>query len=283
MTKRCSCNPGSRWVCSAARVGAASVDRQLQPWPSGVTGRSSAGSRLSADDVWSDDAGSWIYIGTRGLAGDIRSFAEIARRKFGGTLAGTVTPDRRPRGMAVPRRWRHDERRRRAVHDVDARRGRTAGRDALPGRGGSRSRMPLLVPACPRRQAAVSVGWWQRGHPLAEVAGYGFPRRHRHRPDQRSRSAQLRTATSRRRQRPNWLPRSEGAHPRARESMATHCRAMVALLDKGSEVFDYGTACARSEAGWLRSGVRLSRRSCLPTSAHCSARARPLPMGRVVR
>src|SRR5689334_23634580 len=37
-------------------------------------------------------AGSWIYIGTQGiLQGTYECFAEIARRKFGGSLAGTIT------------------------------------------------------------------------------------------------------------------------------------------------------------------------------------------------
>ena len=37
-------------------------------------------------------AGSWIYIGTQGiLQGTYECFAEIGRRKFGGSLAGTIT------------------------------------------------------------------------------------------------------------------------------------------------------------------------------------------------
>ena len=37
-------------------------------------------------------AGSWIYIGTQGiLQGTYETFAEIGRRSFGGTLAGTIT------------------------------------------------------------------------------------------------------------------------------------------------------------------------------------------------
>jgi urocanate hydratase len=37
-------------------------------------------------------AGSWIYIGTQGiLQGTYETFAAVARKKFGGTLAGTVT------------------------------------------------------------------------------------------------------------------------------------------------------------------------------------------------
>src|SRR6201996_4664128 len=37
-------------------------------------------------------AGSWIYIGTQGIPqGTYECFAEIARRRFGGSLAGTIT------------------------------------------------------------------------------------------------------------------------------------------------------------------------------------------------
>src|SRR5437764_8872635 len=37
-------------------------------------------------------AGSWIYIGTQGIVqGTYECFAEIARRKYGGSLAGTIT------------------------------------------------------------------------------------------------------------------------------------------------------------------------------------------------
>src|SRR6195256_4028847 len=37
-------------------------------------------------------AGSWIYIGTQGiLQGTYETFAAIARKRFGGTLAGTIT------------------------------------------------------------------------------------------------------------------------------------------------------------------------------------------------
>ncbi|GAA1001953.1 urocanate hydratase [Subtercola frigoramans] len=37
-------------------------------------------------------AGSWIYIGTQGiLGGTYETFAEVARQRFGGTLAGTIT------------------------------------------------------------------------------------------------------------------------------------------------------------------------------------------------
>src|SRR5207245_576014 len=37
-------------------------------------------------------AGSWIYIGTQGiLQGTYETFAAVARKRFGGSLAGTIT------------------------------------------------------------------------------------------------------------------------------------------------------------------------------------------------
>ncbi len=37
-------------------------------------------------------AGSWIYIGTQGiLQGTFETFGAVARKRFGGTLAGTIT------------------------------------------------------------------------------------------------------------------------------------------------------------------------------------------------
>ena len=43
-------------------------------------------------------AGSWIYIGTQGiLQGTYETFAAVAAKRFGGTLAGTLTRHRRMR------------------------------------------------------------------------------------------------------------------------------------------------------------------------------------------
>ncbi len=43
-------------------------------------------------------AGSWIYIGTQGiLQGTFETFAAIADKKFGGTLAGTIRSSRASR------------------------------------------------------------------------------------------------------------------------------------------------------------------------------------------
>ena len=59
-------------------------------------------------------AGSWIYIGTQGIVqGTYETFAELARRHFGGSLEGQSNADRRRRRHG--RRAAacdHDERRR---------------------------------------------------------------------------------------------------------------------------------------------------------------------------
>ena len=49
-------------------------------------------------------AGSWIYIGSQGIVqGTYECFAEIARRRFGGSLAGTITLTAGLGGMAPSR------------------------------------------------------------------------------------------------------------------------------------------------------------------------------------
>src|ERR1700734_3974143 len=48
-------------------------------------------------------AGSWIYIGTQGiLQGTYETFAAVAAKRFGGALAGTLTPTAGPGGMGAP-------------------------------------------------------------------------------------------------------------------------------------------------------------------------------------
>ena len=52
-------------------------------------------------------AGSWIYIGTQGiLQGTFETFGAVARKRFGGTLAGTITLTRASVGWAAPSRSR---------------------------------------------------------------------------------------------------------------------------------------------------------------------------------
>ena len=51
-------------------------------------------------------AGSWIYIGTQGiLQGTYETLAAVARKHFGGTLAGRLTVTAGLGGMGGPSRW----------------------------------------------------------------------------------------------------------------------------------------------------------------------------------
>ena len=72
-------------------------------------------------------AGSWIYIGSQGIVqGTYETFVEMGRQHYGGNLAGTLDPDRRPR--------RHG---RRAAAGRDHG-GRLAARRRVPARAASR-------------------------------------------------------------------------------------------------------------------------------------------------
>ena len=107
-------------------------------------------------------AGSWIYIGSQGIVqGTYECFAEIARRRYGGSLAGHDHADRRPRrdGRRATARGHH-ERRRRAL-----RRGRPAAHRAPRSRRATSTRSPTTSTtrspaAAPRRRErrALSVG-----------------------------------------------------------------------------------------------------------------------------
>ena len=141
-------------------------------------------------------AGSWIYIGTQGiLQGTYECFAEIGRRKFGGTLAGTITLTAGLGGMggAQPLAVTMNDGVALCI-DVDAWRvGRRVETRYLDEVADSLGGCGRPMHAGPRREAAaVGRARRQRGDPASEVAGDGLPRRHRHRSDQRPRSAQLR-------------------------------------------------------------------------------------------
>ncbi len=197
-------------------------------------------------------AGSWIYIGTQGiLQGTYECFAEIARRRFGGTLAGTITLTAGLGGMggAQPLAVTMNggvalcaevdpariERRRsigyldRATHDMDEAVAwcEAAARDRRPLSVGLSGNAADVLPELLRRDFPADVVTDQTSahDPLSYV------------PNDLTleAAAHLRVAD------PDELTR------RARRAMVAHCEAMVGYLDRGAEVFDYGNSL-RAEA-----------------------------------
>jgi urocanate hydratase len=197
-------------------------------------------------------AGSWIYIGTQGiLQGTYECFAEIGRRRFNGTLAGTITLTAGLGGMggAQPlsvtmndgvalcidvEAWRVERRHEHRYLDEIA--------DSLED----------AVARCIRardERRALSVGLvGNAAEILPQLLEMDFPadivtdQTSAHDPlsyvpvDLTPEATAEMARTS-----PQELIR------RSRESMAMHCRAMVGFMDKGSEVFDYGNSL-RTEA-----------------------------------
>jgi urocanate hydratase len=197
-------------------------------------------------------AGSWIYIGSQGiLQGTYECFAEIARRRFGGSLAGTITLTAGLGGMGgaqplavtlnggvalcidvdatrIARRLETGYLDEEAPTLEDAIRTSIAWRDRRAPRSiGLNGNAAELLPAAlaldfpadivtDQTSAHDPLSYVPAGHSLDDVAelARASPKRY------------------------TWL---------SRESMARHCEAMVGFLDRGSEVFDYGNNL-RSEA-----------------------------------
>jgi urocanate hydratase len=197
-------------------------------------------------------AGSWIYIGTQGiLQGTYETFAAVAARRFGGTLAGTLTVTGGCGGMggaqplAVTLNGGVC-----LVIDVDparlARRARTRYLDLVAGDLDSALRLCL---AARQERRALSVG-------LAGNCAAVLPELLR-----RGVEADVVTDQTPAHDPLSYLPEGIGladwhdyarAKPaefteRARQSMARHVAAMVGFLDQGAEVFDYGNSI-RDEA-----------------------------------
>jgi urocanate hydratase len=197
-------------------------------------------------------AGSWIYIGTQGiLQGTYETFAAVAAKRFGGSLAGTITLTAGLGGMGgaqplavtmnggvalcidcdasrIARRIEHgyldveaddiDDAVRRAVAAAAAGEALSIG---LLGNAAD------LVPQLLRMGAPINVVTDQTSahDPLSYLPrGVAFED-----------MAALRAEDP------------DGFTRRARESMAEHVRAMVGFQDAGAEVFDYGNSI-RGEA-----------------------------------
>ena len=197
-------------------------------------------------------AGSWIYIGTQGiLQGTYETFAAVAAKRFGGSLAGTITLTAGLGGMGgaqplavtmnggvaicvdcdpsrIARRIEHgycDV----AADDID---------DALRRAQAAAGAGEALSIGLLGNAADVVPALLARGAPINVVT------------DQTSAHDPL-----------SYLPRGvsfedmpalraedpAGFTARARESMAAHVEAMVGFGDAGAEVFDYGNSI-RGEA-----------------------------------
>lgn len=197
-------------------------------------------------------AGSWIYIGTQGiLQGTYETFAAVARKKFGGTLAGTLTVTGGCGGMGGAQplavtlnggavlivdvdetrlRRRASKRYLDEVEtDLDAAlakvlAAKAEGRALSVGLvGNSAEVLPLLL----ERAVPVDIVTDQTSaHDPLSYLPVGVP------------VDQWRSEADR---------DPEGFTLRARASMALHVQAMVGFQDAGAEVFDYGNSI-RDEA-----------------------------------
>jgi urocanate hydratase len=198
-------------------------------------------------------AGSWIYIGSQGIVqGTYECFAEIARRRFSGSLAGTVTVTAGLGGMggAQPLAITMNGGVALCV-EVDGqriqRRLDTRYLDELA------SSLDDALERCTRARAerrALSVGLCANAADvLPELLRRGFEADIV--TDQTSAHDPLSGYV------PNLISLDEAvalreSDPdeyvrRARAAAAAHCAAMVGFLDRGSEVFDYGNSL-RAEA-----------------------------------
>ena len=197
-------------------------------------------------------AGSWIYIGTQGiLQGTYETFAAIAAKRFGGTLAGTLTVTAGCGGMggAQPLAVTMNEGTRLIV-DVDESRLRRRLQDryldeiadnlddaierALTAKAAKRAisiglvgNMAHILPEMLKRDVAIDIVTDQTSahDPLAYL------------PDGVDLNDSVALATK----------DPEDYTKRAEESMAKHVEAMVGYMSKGAEVFDYGNSI-RDEA-----------------------------------
>ncbi|MBP2370635.1 urocanate hydratase [Pseudonocardia parietis] len=197
-------------------------------------------------------AGSWIYIGTQGiLQGTYETFAAVARKRFGGSLAGTITLTAGLGGMGgaqplavtmndgvvlcveadparIERRIAHryldvraddlDDALHRAIEARDARRALSIG---VVGNAAE------VVPELLRRGAPIDV--------VTDQTSAHDP------------LSYLPVGTAVEEMADAAAADPEAFTARARASMAAHVEAMVGFADRGAEVFDYGNSI-RDEA-----------------------------------
>src|SRR6267154_701051 len=197
-------------------------------------------------------AGSWIYIGTQGiLQGTYETFGAIAKKKFGGTLAGTITLTAGLGGMGgaqplavtmndgvaicvdcdetrIDRRIEHRYLDTKAVDIDDALRLAVEARDAKrPLSIGLLGNAAEVLPEMLRRDAPIDIVTDQTSahDPLSYLPiGIDY--------DDMKKMAD---------KDPVYFTEQ------SQQSMAKHVAAMVGFKDRGAEVFDYGNSI-RDEA-----------------------------------
>lgn len=197
-------------------------------------------------------AGSWIYIGTQGiLQGTYECFAAIARKRFGGTLAGTITLTAGLGGMGGAQPLAVTLNGGVSLNiDVDPhsvqRRVETRYLDEVAD---SYADAIARCVAAKVERRAVSIGLVGNAAELVpRLLADGFPadivtdQTSAHDPlSYVPGDMSLAAAAQLRLDAPDTYIR------RARESIARHCEAMVGFMDGGAEVFDYGNSL-RAEA-----------------------------------
>jgi urocanate hydratase len=197
-------------------------------------------------------AGSWIYIGTQGiLQGTFETFAAIADKKFGGTLAGTITVTAGLGGMGgaqplavtmndgvaicidvdqsrITRRIEHRYLDEQADSLEDAVRRAVEARDAKrPLSIGVLGNAAELLPQLLELKAPIDIVTDQTSaHDPLSYLPVGVPFEDWHDAADKD---------------------PKGFTKDAQASMAAHVRAMVEFQDAGAEVFDYGNSI-RDEA-----------------------------------
>jgi urocanate hydratase len=198
-------------------------------------------------------AGSWIYIGSQGIVqGTYECFAEIARRRFGGSLAGTITLTAGLGGMggAQPLAVTMNGGVALCVEVDPERIDRRLETRYLDERADD---LDDAVARCERAKAerrALSVGLCANAAdviPALHAGGFEADVV----TDQTSAHDPLNGYV------PNLMTLEEALElrdtdpeqyvRRSRAAIAAHCAAMVGFLDRGAEVFDYGNSL-RKEA-----------------------------------
>jgi urocanate hydratase len=197
-------------------------------------------------------AGSWIYIGTQGiLQGTYETFAAIARKRFGGTLAGTLTLTAGAGGMggAQPLAVTMNDGVCLLVEVDPARLQRRVEHRYLDEWTTDLDSAIERVTTAKAQRVALSVGVLGNAATLfTEILRRGVP-------------VDIVTDQTSAHDPLSYLPegidlgdwhdyadkKPEEFTDRARLSMARHVEAMVGFLDAGAEVFDYGNSL-RAEA-----------------------------------